>query len=128
MATTQLSDPAEVEALARRAASICVDNKANDVVVLGLKGVSDMTDYFVIASGTSDTHVRALAGHVQDELREGGARANHVEGLQQGRWVLLDYVDFVVHVFHPTLRNFYQLERLWSDARVVWSSPPVRGA
>lgn len=128
MATTSLSDAAEVAALARRAASICVDNKGNDVVVLGLQGVSDMTDYFVIASGTSDTHVRALAQHVQDELGQGGARPHHVEGLTQGRWVLLDYVDFVVHVFHPTLRNFYQLERLWSDARVVWSAPPGRSA
>ena len=78
-----------------------------------------MTDYFVIASGTSDTHVRALGDHIQDELRKEGARAHHVEGIQQGRWVLLDYVDFVVHLFHPTLRNFYQLERLWSDAQMV---------
>ena len=128
MATTSQSSAAEIEALARRAAAICVDNKANDVVVLGLKGVSDMTDFFVIASGTSDTHVRALGQHVQDDLGASGARAHHVEGLAQGRWVLLDYVDFVVHVFHPTLRNFYQLERLWSDARVVWSAPPSRSA
>lgn len=79
-----------------------------------------MTDYFVIASGTSDTHVRALGEHVQEGLRKDGASAaHHVEGLPQGRWVLLDYVDFVVHLFHPALRNFYQLERLWSDARVV---------
>jgi ribosome-associated protein len=111
--------PAVVE-LVQRTASILLDNKANDVVVLGLKGVSDMTDYFVIASGTSDTHVRALGEHVQDGLRrEGGTSAHHVEGLPQGRWVLLDYVDFVVHLFHPALRNFYQLERLWSDAQVV---------
>jgi ribosome-associated protein len=118
----QQTDGAAIAALARRAAAICVDNKANDVVVLGLKGVSDMTDYFVIASGTSDTHVRALGEHVQDELRHQGARAHHVEGMAQGRWVLLDYFDFVVHVFHPTLRDFYRLERLWSDAEVVWSS------
>jgi ribosome-associated protein len=105
--------------LAQRAAAILLDNKANDVVVLGLKGVSDMTDYFVIASGTSDTHVRALGGHVQEGLEKEGTSAHHVEGLPQGRWVLLDYVDFVVHLFHPSLRSFYQLERLWSDAQVV---------
>jgi len=116
-----------VAALARRAAEVCVDNKANDVLVLGLKGISDMTDYFVIASGTSDTHVRALGEHVQAELRKHGARAHHVEGSSQGRWVLLDYFDFVVHVFHPTLRDYYRLERLWSDAEVVWSSTsPIR--
>ena len=77
------------------------------------------TDCFVIASGASDTHVRSLGEHVLEEMRKGGQRAYHVEGLQQGRWVLLDYVDFVVHLFHPTLRSFYQLERLWGDAEVV---------
>jgi len=88
-------------------------------VVLSLKGVSDMTDYFVIASGTSDTHVRGLGDSVLEGLRKDGTAAHHSEGLTQGRWVLLDYVDFVVHLFHPSLRSFYQLERLWSDAEVV---------
>lgn len=106
--------------LAQRAAAILLDRKANDVVLLSLKGVSDMTDYFLIASGTSDTHVRALGNSVLEDLKkETGQMAHHVEGLQQGRWVLLDYVDFVVHVFHPTLRNFYQIERLWADADVI---------
>jgi ribosome-associated protein len=106
--------------LVQRAASILIDRKANDVVLLSLKGVSDMTDYFLIASGTSDTHVRALGGSVLEDLKKDtGQMANHTEGLQQGRWVLLDYVDFVVHVFHPTLRNFYQIERLWADAQVI---------
>lgn len=105
--------------LAQRAAQILLDNKAADVVVLSLKGVTDMTDFFVIASGTSDTHVRSLGEHVLEDLKKDGAPAHHVEGLTTGRWVLLDYVDFVVHVFHPTLRSFYQLERLWSDAEVV---------
>ena len=110
----------QVEELAQRAAAILNDRKANDVVLLSLKGVSDMTDYFLIASGTSDTHVRALGNAVLEDLKKDtGQTANHVEGLAQGRWVLLDYVDFVVHVFHPTLRNFYQIERLWADARVV---------
>lgn len=78
-----------------------------------------MTDFFLIASGTSDTHVRSVGEHVMEEMKKEGARAHHVEGLEKGRWVLLDFVDFVVHVFHPTLRNFYQLERLWSDAEQV---------
>lgn len=109
-----------------RAAAILQDHKADDVVVLDLRGVTDMADYFVIASGTSDTHVRALGEHVQQGLKSDGTRAHHVEGLPQGRWVLLDYVDFVVHLFHPTLRRFYQLERLWSDAEVV--PVPAQGA
>lgn len=107
------------QTLARRAAELCLDNKADEVVMLDLSKVTDMTDFFVIANGTSDTHVRAVAEHVRDSLAAEGARAHHIEGLAQGRWVLLDYVDFVVHVFHPTLRSFYQLERLWGDADVV---------
>src|SRR6476619_6438619 len=106
--------------LAQRAAAILLDRKANDVVLLSLKGVSDMTDYFLIASGTSDTHVRALGNAVMEDMKKDtGQTAHHSEGLSQGRWVLLDYVDFVVHVFHPTLRNFYQIERLWADAEVI---------
>jgi ribosome-associated protein len=106
-------------ALAQAAAALCLDNKANDVMILDLEGVSDMTDYFVIASGTSDTHVRSIAEHVMEEMKQRGATAHHIEGLNQGRWVLIDFVDFVVHVFHPALRSFYQLERLWGDAAVV---------
>ena len=104
---------------AQAAATICLDNKASDVVILDLHGVTDMTDYFVIASGTSDTHVRSVAEHVVEDMKKRGFRAHHVEGLAQGRWVLIDFVDFVVHVFHPALRSFYQLERLWGDAPVV---------
>ena len=114
---------ASTAAQAQRAAVLCLDRKASDVVVLDLRQVSSATDYFVVASGTSDTHVRAIAEHVLEELRKEGVRTHHVEGLQAGRWVLLDYVDFVVHVFHPVLREFYQLERLWSDADVI----PVEG-
>jgi ribosome-associated protein len=94
------------------------DRKAVEPVVLDLRGLSGATDYFVIASGTSDAHVRGMADHLMRLAIDGG-RPHHVEGLTQGRWVLLDYVDFVVHLFHPELREFYQLERLWGDAPVV---------
>jgi ribosome-associated protein len=110
---------AEVQAQAQRAAALCLDRKANGVTILDLRQVSTATDFFVIASGTSDTHVRAVAEHVTEELRKEGVRVHHVEGLPTGRWVLLDFVDFVVHIFHPVLREFYQLERLWSDAEVI---------
>lgn len=103
----------------QRAATLCLDLKANHVVIMDLDKVSNATDYFLIASGNSDTHVRAIAEHVVDELKKEEVRPHHIEGLAQGRWVLLDYVDFVVHVFHPTLRDFYQLERLWGDAKIV---------
>jgi ribosome-associated protein len=112
------SSPESLSA-ARLAAQICLDYKANDVVLLDLRGVSDMTDYFIVASGTSDTHVRSIGERLADEMKKAGSPAYHIEGLTQGRWVLIDFVDFVVHVFHPTLRNFYQLERLWADAEYV---------
>jgi ribosome-associated protein len=108
---------------ARLAAGLCVDNRARDVVVLELAGLTDMTDYFVIASGTSDTHVKSIAENVMAGMAAAGARVQAAEGLAQGRWVVLDFVDFVVHVFHPTLRSFYQLERLWGDAPALALNP-----
>lgn len=96
-----------------------LDRKAVDPLILDLRGLTGATDYFVIVSGTSDAHVRGMAEHLMTALAPQGIAPHHVEGLAQGRWVLLDYVDFVVHVFHPELREFYQLERLWGDAPVL---------
>ncbi|MEP6572106.1 MAG: ribosome silencing factor [Gemmatimonadota bacterium] len=92
------------------------DLKGTRVVVLDLRGLSDAADFFIIASGTSDAHVRGIADSVIEKLRLGGQHVHHIEGLTGGRWVLLDFVDFVVHLFHPEMRSFYQIERLWSDA------------
>jgi ribosome-associated protein len=103
----------------RQITDALADRKAIDPVVLDLRGLSSATDFFVIASGTSDAHVRGMAEHLVSALAPHGIAPHHVEGLAQGRWVLLDYVDFVVHVFHPDLRSFYQLERLWGDAPVM---------
>lgn len=111
--------PAEeqpVPAMLGLAESALGERKAVDGLVLDLRHLSDATDFFIICSGTSDTHVRAIAEHVIETLQAAGSRPYQVEGLAQGRWVLVDYVDFVVHVFHPTLRTFYQLEGLWGDA------------
>jgi ribosome-associated protein len=99
-----------------RAAELALDRKARDVLVLDLRGISTATDFFVIASGSSDIHVRAIGEHMIDELKKEKVRPGHVEGLETGRWVLVDYIDFVVHVFHPSARDFYQIETLWGDA------------
>ena len=98
------------------------DLKARDLVVLDLRGLTDATDYFVIGTGTSDTHVRGIADSVVERMKRGGFRTHHIEGITTGRWVLLDYVDFVVHLFHPETRAFYQLERLWGDAPELLAS------
>jgi ribosome-associated protein len=99
-----------------RAAELLFDRKALDVVALDLRGVSTATDFFLIATGTSDTHVGSIADHVVEGLKAAGTRPLHVEGERGGRWILVDYFSFVVHVFHPAARDFYQLERLWGDA------------
>jgi ribosome-associated protein len=99
-----------------RATVLAGDRKGVDLLVMDLRGISNATDFFLLVSGTSDMHVRSIAEHVIDELKKEGVRPSHVEGLRTGRWVLIDYIDFVVHVFHPTAREFYQLERLWGDA------------
>lgn len=92
------------------------DLKARELVAMDLRGLHDVTDWFIIGSGTSDAHVRGIAQAVLERLETAGVKVHHVEGLPQGRWVLLDFVDFVVHLFHPEARAFYQLERLWTDA------------
>lgn len=99
-----------------RSVGLALERKAQDVTVLDLQGISSATDYFVIASGSSDVQVKAIAEHVVEELKKEGVRVQHAEGMNTGRWVLLDYIDFVVHVFHPQARAFYQLENLWGDA------------
>lgn len=113
------SVPAETDALPTdvvRAAELALDRKAEDVVALDLRGISSATDFFVLATGHSDIQVRAIAEHIMEEMRKEGVRPLHVEGLDRARWVLMDFVDFVVHVFHPMARDFYQLELLWGDA------------
>lgn len=120
--TVPTTDPATFPAPVSRASELALERKAHDVVVLDLRGISGATDYFVIAGGNSDVQVKAIAEHVVDELKKEGVRPEHIEGLKGGRWVLIDYVDFVVHVFHPQARGFYQLENLWGDA-ARWEAP-----
>jgi len=109
-------DTLNIPAPVARAAELLFDRKATDVLLLELKGISSATDYFLIATGRSDTHVSAIADHLVGEMSKAGVRPVSAEGVRGGRWALIDYFDFVVHVFHPAAREFYQLERLWGDA------------
>jgi len=103
----------------RRAATRALERKAEEVTVLDVRGLSSATDYFLIASGRSDVQVKAIAQHVIESAKAEGNRPEHVEGMDQGRWVLIDYIDHVVHVFLPPVRAFYQLEGLWGDAPLL---------
>jgi ribosome-associated protein len=93
-----------------------LERNARDAVLLDLRDLSDATDWFVIASGDSDTHVRAIADNVLERAQRHGVRPAGVEGKGSGTWVLLDFIDIVVHVFLPRVREFYRLEELWGDA------------
>lgn len=115
---TEPSKHAELPPEIHRTVDLLLDRKAEDVSVLDLRELSGATDFFIIATGRSDTHVSAIADHVVEELKKEGVRPYGLEGMRSGRWVLIDYVDFVVHVFHPAARDFYQLERLWGDVPV----------
>ena len=95
------------------------DKKALDLVVLDLRKAAAFTDYFVICTGGTTRQVQAIADGVQDALGRKGVKPSVVEGQGRGDWVLIDYFDFVVHVFTPTTRGFYGLERLWGDAERV---------
>ena len=110
---------ATVRDLVRVAARAAEERKARDVKAIDVRGLSSVTDYMVIASGSSDTNVRAIAESVRDRLLEKGERPFSLEGLQDGTWVLLDYVDFVVHVFLDEKRLYFGLEELWADAKPV---------
>jgi ribosome-associated protein len=106
-------------------AELALERKALDVVALDLRGLSSAADFFLLATGNSDIQVKAIADHLIDELKKVGVRPLHVEGLQGGRWVLVDYVDWVAHIFHPSAREFYGLEHLWSDApRIPFADTP----
>jgi ribosome-associated protein len=113
--------PASLAALdlLKVAAQAAVAKKATDPVALDLRDVGGVCDYFFICSGSSEVQVKAIAEGVEEKLRERGARPWHVEGLGGRRWVLLDYVEVVVHVFHTRTREYYMLDRLWGDARSV---------
>src|SRR5690606_41046393 len=91
-----------------RAVELLFDRKAEEVTLLDLRKVSTATDFFLIATGRSDAHVSAIGDYLVDEMKKEGVRPSGVEGMRGGRWVLVDYVDFVVHIFHPAAREFYQ--------------------
>lgn len=117
-------DIAQVEEWARTAARAADEKLGQDPVILWVAQLLNITDAFVVVSGRSERQVKAIADEVERQLKaDGGPSPKRVEGLSEARWVLMDYGDFVVHVFLDEVREFYDLERLWADApRLEWSS------
>ena len=112
----QLTERGEPSPELRSAVEAALERNARVPTVLDLRGLSDVTDFFVIATGDSDTHARAISENILNRAREQGFRPVGVEGMSAGRWVLMDFVGLIVHVFLDEVREFYQLERLWGDA------------
>lgn len=97
--------------------SLAADKKAEDIVALDLRGISSFTDFFIICSGTSEPHLKAIAGELHDRLKqEHGVNPLAVDGFPTSQWIVADYTDVVVHIFHHDKRSYYSLEDLWSDA------------
>ena len=112
--------------LARHAANLALDRKGEEIDILDLRSFNIGCEYFVIVSATTEPHVRAIAEWIEDEMHSRhGARPWHREGVSQARWILLDYVDLVVHIFQKEAREFYRLERLWGDAPRETQGPDV---
>ncbi|HJT76555.1 MAG TPA: ribosome silencing factor [Gemmataceae bacterium] len=102
-------------------ARVAADNKARDVVVLDMRGITPLYDFFVLATGTSRRQIHTLAEEIDAALREEGDRRLTIEGYEESRWVVQDYGDVVVHIFDPEARTYYDVEELWADApRVAW--------
>jgi ribosome-associated protein len=116
--STSESRPPDPDQLARARvlASAALDRKAESLIALDMRGLTSLADTFLIASGSSDRQVRAIADAVLDAAREHGIRALGSEGLEEGRWALLDFGDVIFHVFQQEARGHYDLERLWADA------------
>jgi ribosome-associated protein len=98
---------------------LCVNaslqRKAKDLIILNVKEYSSIADYFIICSGTSDRQVQAIAASIQENLKECGILPLGIEGERLGKWVLMDYADVIIHIFYEPIREFYDIERLWSD-------------
>jgi ribosome-associated protein len=108
----------DVKRQVSEAIAACQEKQAEEITILELEqGSGAFTDYFVVCNGTNPRQVQAIADEVEERLEKAGQRPTHVEGYKQAEWVLLDYVDFVVHVFSEKARKFYDLERLWKSAK-----------
>ena len=111
-----------------RALGAALEKKALDLTVLDLRGIASFTDFFVITTGTNRRQCQAISDEVVEQLKRSGTRAARVEGFQTAEWILIDYGDFVVHIFDEKARRFYDLERLWREARRIDVSPCQPGS
>ncbi len=104
--------------LASRSAGLMLEKKARGIIIMDLRGLTSVTDFFVLGTGDSDVQVKAIVDYLNETLRSENTKPFHIEGYDKPSWVLMDYIDVVAHVFLPEARDYYRLERLWADAKV----------
>jgi ribosome-associated protein len=119
---TAPTTPLEGEPLARICLDVCQDRQAKDIVLFDVTGRSILADYYLICSGNSEPHLRAICNHLQKVLAEKGVRPQHVDGAAASQWIVMDYGDVLVHIFHPEIREYYQLETLWEEEKIIFRS------
>jgi len=127
-APSKQTDVSELDATVVMALSAASEKKALNVVVLDLREIASFTDYFVIASGANERQVQAISDEVVETLKKAGTPVMRTEGYKTAEWILLDYGDFVVHIFNEKARSFYDLERLWRESKRVSLPPEFSGA
>ncbi|NLV35307.1 MAG: ribosome silencing factor [Clostridiaceae bacterium] len=109
----------DIKKIAEKANEIMEDKKARNIEIIDISHVSTLADYFIICSGTSTIHNKTIADELDDKMAEAGYNLIHREGYESARWILLDFGEVVVHIFHEEDRSFYNLERLWADGRFL---------
>jgi len=113
-------DPHDTEAVARRAAALCEDDKAEEIRVYDAQGQSILADYFLICTGASDPHLRALRNHLDKGLTTAGVRLRNASGTPESHWIILDFGSVVIHLLSPEAREYYRLETLWKGMPVIY--------
>jgi ribosome-associated protein len=127
-ASSTPANPADFDERMRTALHAAADKKAIDLTVLDLRGIATFTDFFIISTGANKRQMQAISDGVVDQLKRQGSPAARVEGYQAAEWILVDYGDFIVHVFDEKARRFYDLEYLWREAKRLDISPEVLGS
>ncbi len=117
--STSMRKPLDSQSLALDIARVGLEHKAENTEIIDVRDKVDYADFIIVMSGRGERHVAALARNIDDSLRKSGSRCQSVEGLPQGSWVLMDYGDVVIHIFHEDARGYYDLASLWMDARRV---------
>jgi ribosome-associated protein len=105
--------------MANKAVEILKDKKAKDIRLLDIHEISTLSDYFIVVTGTSSTQIQALSDALEEKMEQAGYKIHHKEGFRNGRWILVDFGNIIIHIFHDEERQFYNIERLWVDAKSI---------